>query len=358
MKRWLWSAGLLLLGCGAPVLGDAGWPEDGGIVDAGPSEDAGSLVDAGRPGDAGAADDAGLPVDAGTAAHPDGGTLTACPPLIVAPAGCFTFTPADTGADPAGSNATEPHFALEPVVAAAQGRLLLFLNASLSHPRLQIASPTQNFYDAAATAGLHVLALSYSSQQVIGALCNTDACFADTRRSILEGVAAPDAAATVRDITEDEGVLWRLDAALRLLATERPTEGWDQFIRAGASPRERIAWDRVTAAGHSQGGGHAAYLGKTVALDRVIQLSSTCDEVGGAPAAWTADGVWATAPGTRSVGFGTASDGICPLHAAIWAAMGLDPSRRFDDAAVCDGSGAHGGSIGCADNAARWPTLF
>ncbi len=222
-------------------------------------------------------------------------------------------------------------------------------------------NPTRNFYNAAAQVGLHVLALAYESSLVVGVTCSNDGpCFELVRRSIVEGVPAPGAPPAVASIELDEGVIGRLDSALRLLATARPGLGWEQFFAdpAAATPETRIDWSKLIAAGHSQGGGHAAFLGKLYPLRRVVQLSSTCDAVAGAPAPWTmADASWATSPASSYVGFATAGDAICPDHVLVWQAMGLDPTRELDDADTC-GRAAHGGSILCPDNYERWRALF
>ena len=59
------------------------------------------------------------------------------------------------------------------------------------------------------------------------------------------------------------------------------------------------------------------------------------------------------------MGFAAPGDTICPLHVAIWQAMGMDPSRSLDDAATCGTPGnTHGVTLGCVDKFTRWPTLL
>jgi hypothetical protein len=349
---------LLGFGCGTAALQpDSGQP----VVDAGPT-DAGMAEDAG-PLDAGldAGTDAGMmPFDGGQG---DGGTLATCPAAgmgaITAPAACFVFTPVDTGASAQGDNATENHYALEPA-GTPRDVLLVFFNASLANPARQIPDPTQNFYVAAASSGFHVLALAYSSTQVLGITCNNDApCFALARKTIIRGVAEPGVAQGLANIREDEGAVWRLDAALQRLIARRPGHGWEQFLQSGASPEARLVTTKMATAGHSQGGGHAAFFAKLYPVTRVVQLSSTCDVTSGnTPAPWTSDGQWMTPPATAFVGFATMGDTICPGHVAIWNAMGVNASRQFDDAVVCNGASAHTGSINCPTNYAKWLTLF
>lgn len=348
--------GLILCACGArPPALDAGQEDSGTWIDGG------SIVsDAGFPATDGG-DDAG-PVDAGVAdAGMSGGDLSPCPTsgtgAIVAPAGCTVFTPVDTGASALGDNATENAYALEPA-GTPRHTLLVFFNASRGKPAGHIPNPTYNFYNAAANSGLHVIALPYRSSQVIGIVCiNDPPCFALARRTVIRGIAEPGVASTLANIRDDEGVVWRLDAALRTLVSQRPGQGWEQFVGTGTTPEARINWSNIMAAGHSQGGGHAAYMAKLFPLQRVIQLSSTCDAFGSTPAPWTSDGLWLTSPASNFVGLGTAGDTICPYHVAVWTAMGMDASRQFDNAELC-GKDAHIGSSNCVDNYPRWLTLF
>lgn len=362
---------LFAIACGTPSAPSDGTSSSGDAsTSAGPpASDAGGSSGGGDHGSSTAADTAMDPDDDGGSS---GATdvpndtplpLEPCPvageAAIVAPAGCFVFTPADAGA--VHGDLDTQHIALEPG-ATATGTLVVHFAASLSTPALQIASPEQNLYTAAALEGHHVLALAYRNDHVIGApnACGNDAaCYPATRETILRGVAVEGADHHVEDIEVDEGIVARLDAALALLAERRPGEGWDAFRDAdGATAEDRIVWADVIATGHSQGGGHAAWLGRSFAIRRVVQLASTCDAVDDAPAPWTfADASWATAPSSDYYGFASANDQtICPMHVAVWTAMGQDPARSFDDAAGCNG-GSHVGPALCDANFERWREL-
>lgn len=284
---------------------------------------------------------------------------------ILASAACFVVTPAEAGASSAGTNANEPSYLLEPSE-PARGELLVFFNASQSNPSRHIPDPSMNFYNAAVARGLHVLALSYESDQVLGGPAalggcgGADAgCYAAARESVILGVRAPGAPRSVASIRPDEGAVQRIDAALTYVAARRPGRGWDQFLTVGPSSSSRIVWSRVVAAGHSQGGGHAAYVGKLFSIRRVIQLSSTCDSVDSTPAPWTSNGVWATSPATSFIGFGNPQDTICPNQSAIWQAMGMAPARSLLTATTCmGGGGTHGASIACPTHYPTWLTFF
>jgi hypothetical protein len=249
---------------------------------------------------------------------------------------------------------------------------VVFLNASMATPAVHIADPTTNLYSTLAADGFHVLALAYRSSAAVGSLCGQNAgCYGPTRESLMRGEYVAGADNTLSDIREDEGILFRLDAALRELAAAGPQGGWDRFVgTSGSRPETRIAWTHVSATGHSQGGGHAAYLGRMFALRRVVQLSSTCDATAGMPAPWTAASEpWATSPTGafyglavptvfNASGIPNGGDITCAYHVAVWTNMGMVPVHEHDDAVTCAGQTPHLSVIQCPINAPRWAPLF
>jgi len=254
----------------------------------------------------------------------------------------------------------------------ARGVLVLFLNGSGGSPAGTIADPQKNFHAAAVAQGDAVLALSYASKDEIGALCvGNDACFFPTRQTLIEGVPQPGVAPKYQGLALDEGIVPRTVLALQYLAARDPAHGWSSFLAAGdagAAPD----WSKIVVAGHSQGGGHAAAMGKLFLVQRVLQLSSTCDEVNGAAATWTggSTGAWASAPSgfwglsaatTFTGGKATGGDTICPAHAVDWKNLGMTPARSNDGAATCGaatGVAFHAASIRCADNYDAWVTML
>lgn len=352
------------MGCGGvPLSPGAGAGADSGGADAGPGEvalDAGANLEGGLDGglDAGEREVARCP--------------TQGPGGIVAPASCVAFSPAQAGADSRGYNANRLQYALGPA-GTPRGVLVVALAGSNAGPGVFIASPRVNLLNTLASAGFHVISLGYRSSTPIASLCaGQPDCFGATRRTLILGAVAPGSAPELSDLLPDEGVLQRLDGALRLLEVSDPAGAWSQFRPrpTAAALGDRFDWPKIIATGHSQGGGHAAYLGKLFALKRVVQLSATCDATGATPAPWTqASSGWVTAPSEAFVGFGaptrftgqtpTGGDTLCPFHASIWNAMGLSPARQFDDAEVCGNTGnTHNAAILCLDNAPRWAALF
>ena len=300
--------------------------------------------------------------------------MQACPTFgpgaVTSAAACWVFPPASAGASPFGQNANRLNYALEP--GTPRGTLVVLLNGSGSFPSQLTTDSGRNLFTSALESGNHVLAVAYRSDVAIARMCDSSRpdCYGASRRTLLTGVFAPDADPSLAGIRADEGIISRIDQSLRHLAVGRPQAGWDVFIARPAAPEpaDRIAWQRLIASGHSQGGGHAAYLGKLFPLIRVVQLSSTCDAPAGVPAPWTdAGSVWITspavffgfsAPTVFTNGVPTAGDLNCPYHLAVWQNLGMPPSQQADDAATCPGIDPHVASIFCGANYPRWVALF
>jgi hypothetical protein len=232
---------------------------------------------------------------------------------------------------------------------------------------------SRNLLTSALESGNHVLAVAYRSDVAIAQMCDSTRpdCYGASRNTLLSGRFTSGADQSLANMREDEGIIARIDQALRTLVTVRPQAGWDTFIgkATATAAADRIAWQRIIASGHSQGGGHAAYLGKLFPLIRVVQFSSTCDAPAGVPALWTAaDGVWSTSPAAAFFGLSaptvftngvpSAGDLNCPYHLAVWQNLGMPASHQADDAATCAGIDPHVASIFCGANYPRWVELF
>ncbi|MBM4781179.1 MAG: hypothetical protein GQE15_26095 [Archangiaceae bacterium] len=313
------------------------------------------LVGCGRPAvvfDGGVRTDAGAP------------TLRSCP---TSGAGamegdvCFVLTPAETGLPASGGGATVDQYALRPPM-NARGVLMVFFNGSGGSPRAGIGSAAGSFYGVARAQGLHVLAVSYVSGQAVGALCNgNDGCFEPTRATILTGEPQAGAANVLKDVTTDEGAFERIAAALVTLNTLDPQGGWSAFLDRSKLPdaEAAIRWEKVFVAGHSQGGGHAALIGKRQSVGRVVMLASPCDGVGNAVATWLASPVgYATNPSTKFFGLASLGDTTCPRAPDAWSALGMPMTAQTRNAPVCAGETAHGAPLGCQSNAAAWADLL
>ena len=67
-------------------------------------------------------------------------------------------------------------------------------------------------------------------------------------------------------------ILNRLQKLLVYLVKQDPDGGWGEFVADG-----QPVWSRIVVAGHSQGAGHAAYLGKMFPVDKVLMFSGPQD---------------------------------------------------------------------------------
>jgi hypothetical protein len=148
---------------------------------------------------------------------------------------------------------------------APLNKLFLFLPGSNSNPFA---------YDAvqklAAENGYHSLGISYSNA-TISPLCagtNDSLCFDKVRREVITGAAVSDSV----NVNIANSINNRVLKALQYLNTNFPSENWGQFYSGST-----ILWNKIAVAGHSQGGGHAAFIAKQNNVDRVVLLASPKD---------------------------------------------------------------------------------
>lgn len=198
---------------------------------------------------------------------------------------------------------------------SAQDKLFVWLPASGTVP-----AATQLLLQAAANNGLHALGLAYPNDVVIGTAClgSGDAeCWAHAREEIRTGSGV----SGVVSVNAANAIEQRLVKALQYLQTTQPERGWSQYLDTGGAVR----WDKVRVGGHSQGGGHAAYLANKRSLDRACLLSSPADFDEGRqqPATWLASA--SATPAARIWGFTHLRDSVVPWAKLQlnWNALGL-----------------------------------
>jgi hypothetical protein len=176
--------------------------------------------------------------------------------------------------DPALATVDGDHLVVAPI--EATGRLLVHFPGTRGRPDQYTTLLTH-----AGGLGLHAVGLEYDNAESINFdVCPGEGlgsgCHALARQEILYGT---ESGWSPPDVTPDDSALARLRALLEHLAATSPDDGWAAFL--DPSGPDGIAWDRVTTSGHSQGGGHAAYVAIRVEVDRVVLLGAT------EPAAWT-----------------------------------------------------------------------
>ncbi|MFN8850822.1 MAG: BPSS1187 family protein [Inhella sp.] len=213
--------------------------------------------------------------------------------------------------------ALEPHRVRAPSPGTtAKGRLLVFLPGTGATPALYRA-----ILRVGADRGYHAIGLNYPNADAVGVLClnSLDAdCHGKVRNEVINGVDS----SPLVTVTPTESLLNRLTQLLRWLNTQAPGEGWGGFLLPGGA----LDWSRITVAGHSQGGGHAAWLAQQFLVQRAVYFASPADwdSRNDRPAAWVLRGAMAT-PSARQWGIIHEDDPLVPVNTAtrLWSALGL-----------------------------------
>lgn len=137
------------------------------------------------------------------------------------------------------------------------------------------------FFDFAAGLGYHVISIDYKNTVITTACSNSEdsTCFDKFRQEIVFG----EPVSPLVDVDSANSIYNRLYALLRYLSKKYPKQGWQQYLQD-----KGVSWTKITVAGHSQGAGHAAYLGKKFPVNRVLILAGPQDYLVkfSAPAGW------------------------------------------------------------------------
>lgn len=127
----------------------------------------------------------------------------------------------------------------------------------------------------AAGRGFHVVSLAYPNWPSVNELTANGGDSAEPGRVREERLFGTNASVLV-DVDAANSIWNRLVRLLEHLDTEHPEEGWGRFLIDGAPD---VA--RTVIGGHSQGAGHAAYLGQEFRLAGVLMLGGPGDFVAG-----------------------------------------------------------------------------
>ena len=166
------------------------------------------------------------------------------------------------------------------------GRLLVFLPGTTAEPQFYSL-----LIERGASLGYHAIGLSYENELAVNAVCSgmgASGCHEQVRREILLGGDETE----LVDVDRANSVFNRLEALLAHLDALAPDEGWESF----REPSGRVRWPLVLVSGHSQGAGHAAFIGRLRRVARAVLFSGT------EPAPWTQAGDFAT-PASDYFGF-------------------------------------------------------
>src|SRR6266851_272226 len=226
------------------------------------------------------------------------------------------YAVAPNEADPSVGRFLRTSLVLFDRAARAPAPLLLFLPGTGGNP-----AAARSFLNLAADAGYRVISLAYNNEPAVMQACARDpdpACSANFRQRRLFGDPTPSSA----DDQPAESIVNRLTKLLQFLDRNHPGDGWGAYLANGAPD-----WNRIAVAGHSQGGGMAAFLAKRTRVARVILFSGPADFVlpGRQPAPWLAAS--SATPGERWYGLYHRDERLAPLLQQAYGALGLAPDH-------------------------------
>jgi hypothetical protein len=157
---------------------------------------------------------------------------------------------------------------------SADAPLLLFLPATNEVPENY-----QRFLGAASSVGYHVLALDYWNRGLsVARTCERNArCYSQLQANRFDGSHPSRFSA----IAPSDSILARLRHALTHLRTTDHAGGWGRFLDG-----DRVRWNRIVLAGHSQGGGESAFIAHGHRVQGVLMFGSPVESVDGVTAAW------------------------------------------------------------------------
>lgn len=169
-----------------------------------------------------------------------------------------------------------PHIAVYDPNAASNHQLFLFLVGTGGK-----AAGSLKIDSAFAKWGYHAISLDYEDNVVAVSCAHSldSTTFGRYREAIVTG------APVIARIKVDpaNSILNRFQKLLVYLVKHDPRGGWGQFVNNG-----QPVWNRIIVAGHSQGSGHAAYIGQMFKVDRVLMFSGPQDYMDDLhrPASW------------------------------------------------------------------------
>jgi len=143
-------------------------------------------------------------------------------------------------------------------------KLLLHMVGTIDNPARTTFYPTL-----AANNGYKVISLKYKNDDSASELCRfsqDENCYVAFHQEIIYGIDAhPELS-----VDESNSIYNRLVKLLLYMHDEYPSEGWDDFL----IDNETVDWTSIVLSGHSQGGGHAAFIAKENQVDRVVMFAS------------------------------------------------------------------------------------
>ena len=196
--------------------------------------------------------------------------------------------------------------------------LLVYLVESFDNPTSSLKFPSL-----AANHVYHVVSLKYSNSVAAKTACanSTDPnCYLNFRKEIIEGVDY----STEVSVDDVNSINNRLVKLIQYLDANHASENWGQYYSVNT-----INWNKVATAGHSQGGGHAAVMGISNQLNRVLMFSSPNDYSNhiGTAATWCSSSF--VTPDSVFYGFNNSHDHVVTFRSQkqVWDAMSFSTNN-------------------------------
>jgi len=157
-----------------------------------------------------------------------------------------------------------PHYIYRDTGATPKNRLMVFFPGTNGAPE-----DYRLFQQTAASLGYHSIGLCYENRNSINLevcpLTFDPSCHGRARAEIWLGTDLHDSLA----VDGPNSVVYRLLRLIRYLDDAYPDEGWGQYLSGDTA----VHWPQLVLAGHSQGGGHAAFGSRLFPVQRVIMFS-------------------------------------------------------------------------------------
>lgn len=194
-------------------------------------------------------------------------------------------------------------------------KLILHMVGTYDNP-----ASTSHFPIMATNHGYKVISLKYSNWDSAVGTCGTSVdvnCFTNYRQELIYGTNV----STEVTIDSNECIMNRFLKLLIHLDNLHPSENWGHFLNSSTA----INWSDIVLSGHSQGGGHAAFIAKQVQVDRVLMFASPNDynNLFSSQAPWVS--ATSATPDSCYYAFGNLNDEIVDFSKQyqVWQAMNL-----------------------------------
>lgn len=170
------------------------------------------------------------------------------------------------------------HYAIFNELENERGDLLIFLGGTMSR-----TTGTTIFSEFTANRGFHVINLAYPNLTPVR-VCSDEIdedCALKYRKEIFEGIEGSDFVS----VDANNSIENRIQKLLLYLVEIDPQGKWEQYLNIN-----QIVWNKILIAGHSQGAGHAAFIGKQKNVKRALMFAGPNDfsDFYNAPSNWLA----------------------------------------------------------------------